>query len=62
MLQQRAHDKYHSLAYGQTLVVVTKERRRNIEAGKRRLEEEMGFTTDLTELFHFIYQAHLKMD
>ena len=31
----------------------------NIEAGKRRLKEEMGFTTDLKELFHFVYQAQL---
>ena len=30
MLQQRAHDKYHSLAYGQTLVVVTKEREKEM--------------------------------
>ncbi|MGB3152118.1 MAG: NUDIX domain-containing protein, partial [Maribacter sp.] len=29
----------------------------NIEAGKRRLQEEMGFSTELKELFSFIYRA-----
>jgi isopentenyl-diphosphate delta-isomerase len=29
----------------------------NIEAGKRRLFEEMGFETELKELFNFIYKA-----
>ena len=29
----------------------------NIAAGKRRLQEEMGFETDLKELFSFIYRA-----
>ena len=29
----------------------------NLEAGKRRLQEEMGFVTELKELFSFIYKA-----
>ena len=29
----------------------------NIEAGKRRLREEMGFATGLKDLFSFIYKA-----
>jgi isopentenyl-diphosphate delta-isomerase len=29
----------------------------NIEAGTRRLREEMGFEANLKELFHFIYKA-----
>ncbi len=29
----------------------------NIQAGTRRLFEEMGFTTNLKELFSFIYKA-----
>ena len=58
MLQQRAHDKYHSRSlWTNTCCSHQREGEGNIEAGKRRLEEEMGFTTDLTELFHFIYQA-----
>ena len=58
MLQQRAHDKYHSPSlWTNTCCSHQREGEGNIEAGKRRLEEEMGFTTDLTELFHFIYKA-----
>jgi isopentenyl-diphosphate delta-isomerase len=33
----------------------------NIQAGSRRLFEEMGFNTELKELFHFIYKALLIM-
>jgi isopentenyl-diphosphate delta-isomerase len=29
----------------------------NIQAGERRLQEEMGFTTNLNEVFSFIYKA-----
>ena len=29
----------------------------NIEAGKRRLQEEMGFSTDLKDTISFIYKA-----
>jgi isopentenyl-diphosphate delta-isomerase len=29
----------------------------NLEAGHRRLQEEMGMRTDLRELFNFIYKA-----
>ena len=58
MLQQRAHDKYHSPSlWTNTCCSHQREGEGNIEAGKRRLKEEMGFTTDLKELFHFIYQA-----
>jgi isopentenyl-diphosphate delta-isomerase len=58
LLQQRASHKYHSpnlwtntccshQRYGET----------NIEAGKRRLFEEMGMQCKLSEKFHFIYKA-----
>ena len=58
MLQQRAHDKYHSPSlWTNTCCSHQREGEGNVEAGKRRLKEEMGFTTDLKELFHFIYQA-----
>ena len=58
MLQQRAHDKYHSPSlWTNTCCSHQREGEENVEAGKRRLKEEMGFTTDLKELFHFIYQA-----
>lgn len=60
MMQQRAHDKYHSPSlWTNTCCSHQREGEGNIEAGKRRLKEEMGFTTDLKELFHFVYQAQL---
>ena len=58
MLQQRAHQKYHSpLLWTNTCCSHQREGETNIEAGTRRLQEEMGFVTELRELFHFIYKA-----
>ncbi|RZJ66110.1 MAG: isopentenyl-diphosphate Delta-isomerase [Flavobacterium sp.] len=58
MLQQRAAQKYHSpLLWTNTCCSHQREGETNIEAGTRRLHEEMGFTTELRELFHFIYKA-----
>ena len=58
MLQQRASKKYHSpLLWTNTCCSHQRVGETNIEAGKRRLEEEMGFSTDLKELFSFIYKA-----
>jgi isopentenyl-diphosphate Delta-isomerase len=58
MLQQRAHHKYHSpLLWTNTCCSHQREGETNIEAGSRRLFEEMGFETPLKELFHFIYKA-----
>jgi len=58
MLQQRAADKYHSpLLWTNTCCSHQREGETNLEAGKRRLEEEMGFTTDLKEVFWFVYKA-----
>jgi isopentenyl-diphosphate delta-isomerase len=58
MLQQRAQHKYHSpLLWTNTCCSHQRAGETNIEAGKRRLEEEMGFVTELKELFHFIYKA-----
>lgn len=58
MLQQRAHHKYHSpLLWTNTCCSHQREGETNIQAGKRRLKEEMGFETELKELFHFIYKA-----
>lgn len=58
MLQQRAHQKYHSpLLWTNTCCSHQREGETNIQAGTRRLFEEMGFTTELKELFHFIYKA-----
>ena len=58
MLQQRAAHKYHSpLLWTNTCCSHQRVGETNIEAGKRRLFEEMGFSADLKELFHFIYKA-----
>jgi isopentenyl-diphosphate delta-isomerase len=58
MLQQRASQKYHSpLLWTNTCCSHQREGESNIAAGSRRLYEEMGFNTEIKELFHFIYKA-----
>jgi len=58
MLQQRALHKYHSPAlWTNTCCSHQREGEHNLEAGTRRLEEEMGFSVPLEELFSFIYKA-----
>ena len=58
MLQQRAKEKYHSpLLWTNTCCSHQRMGETNLEAGKRRLQEEMGFSCDLEEVFSFIYKA-----
>lgn len=58
MLQQRALDKYHSPGlWTNTCCSHQREGETNIEAGMRRLQEEMGFTTPLKDTISFIYKA-----
>jgi len=58
MLQQRAAHKYHSpLLWANTCCSHQRDGESNIEAGTRRMEEEMGFSVPLKELFSFIYKA-----
>ena len=58
MLQQRAASKYHSpLLWTNTCCSHQREGESNLEAGKRRLQEEMGFVTDIKEVISFIYKA-----
>ncbi|MEC8884404.1 MAG: isopentenyl-diphosphate Delta-isomerase, partial [Bacteroidota bacterium] len=58
MIQRRAAHKYHSPGlWTNTCCSHQREGETNIEAGKRRLMEEMGFTTSLTENISFIYKA-----
>lgn len=58
LLQQRASHKYHSpLLWTNTCCSHQRLGESNLEAGKRRLQEEMGFQTELEELFSFIYKA-----
>jgi len=58
MLQQRALHKYHSPGlWTNTCCSHQREGESNLEAGKRRLQEEMGFVTELEETTSFIYKA-----
>lgn len=58
MLQQRALDKYHSPGlWTNTCCSHQRDGETNIIAGKRRLQEEMGFVVDLLESISFIYKA-----
>lgn len=58
MLQQRASHKYHSpLLWTNTCCSHQRNGETNLQAGTRRLEEEMGFVVSLKELFSFIYKA-----
>ena len=58
LLQQRAWEKYHSPGlWTNTCCSHQRMGESNLEAGHRRLQEEMGMTTELEELFSFIYKA-----
>ncbi len=58
LLQKRASHKYHSPnQWTNTCCSHQRNGESNIEAGKRRLFEEMGFSCKLEEQFSFIYKA-----
>lgn len=58
MLQQRAKQKYHSPnLWTNTCCSHQRDGESSIEAGKRRLQEEMGFTVSIKETTSFIYKA-----
>jgi isopentenyl-diphosphate delta-isomerase len=58
MLQKRASNKYHSPnLWTNTCCSHQRSGESNIQAGTRRLYEEMGFTTTLNEITSFIYKA-----
>ncbi len=58
MLQQRAAHKYHSpLLWANTCCSHQRDGESNLEAGRRRLQEEMGFVCELKEVTSFIYKA-----
>jgi isopentenyl-diphosphate delta-isomerase len=57
MLQQRAHHKYHSpLLWTNTCCSHQRAGETNIQAGSRRLYEEMGFKAELKN-FSFYLQS-----
>lgn len=58
MLQQRALHKYHSPGlWTNTCCSHQRDGESSIDAGVRRLGEEMGFTSELKETTSFIYKA-----
>ena len=58
MLQKRAAHKYHSPnLWTNTCCSHQRDGETNIEAGTRRLQDEMGFVSDLEESISFIYKA-----
>ncbi|PKA83677.1 isopentenyl-diphosphate delta-isomerase [Ulvibacter sp. MAR_2010_11] len=58
MLQQRALNKYHSPGlWTNTCCSHQRDGETSLVAGKRRLQEEMGFSTPLRETMSFIYKA-----
>ncbi len=58
MLQKRAAHKYHSPSlWTNTCCSHQRDGEDSIQAGERRLKEEMGFSVPLKELFSFIYKA-----
>ncbi|MEM7187661.1 MAG: isopentenyl-diphosphate Delta-isomerase [Bacteroidota bacterium] len=58
LLQQRALSKYHSPGlWTNTCCSHQRDGETSLEAGKRRLQEEMGFTVPLRETTSFIYKA-----
>ena len=60
MIHKRAKKKYHSGGlWTNTCCSHPRKNESVIDAGKRRLKEEMGFSCELEEAFHFIYEAIL---
>lgn len=58
LLQQRALHKYHTPGkWANTCCSHQRDGESTLDAGKRRLEEEMGFVTDLEFRKSFIYKA-----
>ncbi len=58
LLQQRALHKYHTPGkWANTCCSHQRDGESSLDAGKRRLQEEMGFVTDLTFRKTFVYKA-----
>ena len=61
LLQKRSETKYHSGGlWTNTCCSHPRPSESNDWAARRRLNEEMGFDCELTELFSFIYQTKLE--
>ena len=60
ILQRRAAHKYHSPGlWTNTCCSHPRAGESTLEAAHRRLQEEMGFDTELREVFHFIYREQV---
>jgi len=58
IIQQRAYSKYHSPGiWANTCCSHPRQGEKVIDAAHRRLKEEMGFDTELKEVFSFLYKA-----
>lgn len=58
LLQQRAEKKYHwANIWSNTVCTHPRENETHQAAAERRLKEELGFSTELKEVFSFIYKA-----
>lgn len=58
LLQQRAAGKYHSpLQWTNACCSHPRENESYLDAAKRRLQEELGISAELTERFNFLYKA-----
>lgn len=63
LLQRRALSKYHSGGlWTNTCCSHPRDGESIVEAGTRRLREEMGFECELKSIFSFIYKAELDND
>lgn len=63
LLQQRAKEKYHSGGlWTNTCCSHPRDGEGLVNAGERRLEEEMGFVCPIEPVFSFIYKAELDND
>lgn len=61
LLQQRALEKYHSPGlWTNACCSHPRPNESNLEAADRRLQEELGMTVSLNELFQFTYRAELE--
>jgi isopentenyl-diphosphate Delta-isomerase len=62
MLQQRAHSKYHSPGlWTNTCCSHPRPEEDVLQAGHRRLMEEMGFDCPLEKIFDFVYMAEFDV-
>ncbi|MEJ2594202.1 MAG: isopentenyl-diphosphate Delta-isomerase [bacterium] len=60
LLQKRAEEKYHSPGlWTNTACSHPRTREKTEVAAHRRLKEEMGFDSDMEEIFSFIYKANV---